>query len=173
MKARVLLQNILLVCLFSVVSIANAQSDDSTSPPANSMSQPATSMSQPTNNMPQTANSMPGEDLEKGLFKTVAEKNWQALEGMIAPGFQSINADKIRNRSEAIEYIRSLQFQNKTFSNFHVSNDASGKIMIVTYEMTYSETAGTHPESGKKVKNLSVWENNNGTWQWLAHAVIN
>ena len=146
MKFKSILQNILFVCiLFSLTSIVHAQSMNNTTM---------------------------GEQLEKQLFKSVMEKNWQAVEGMISPAFQSLNADKIRERNAIIDYVKSLQFEKYDFSDFHVTQNVSGNILVVTYEMTYAEKVDSHSESGRRVKNLSVWENNHGKWEWIAHAVI-
>lgn len=113
-----------------------------------------------------------GERLEDNLFKTVKEKNWQALEDMIAPDVQSINSDATRNREKLIAYIKSLTFKDYKLSDFTVTQNNTGNILVVTYDATYAEQVGGKPEAGKKIKNLSVWKKSNGKWQWIAHAVL-
>lgn len=113
-----------------------------------------------------------GETLEKNLFTAVADKNWQQVNELTAPAFQSINADKIRDRTEALAYIQSLDFKNYKFSDFHVTENTTDNMLIVTYKMAYAETVAAAPEAGKQVKNLSVWKKTDGKWLWVAHAVI-
>jgi hypothetical protein len=113
-----------------------------------------------------------GEQLERKLFTTVQNQDWSTLENMIGQGFQSVNADQIRDRTRGIEYMKSLRFKDYSFYNFKVTQDSTGKILIVTYEVTYSETVNQTPQAGKLTKNLSVWENINNKWMLLAHAVL-
>jgi hypothetical protein len=119
----------------------------------------------------QTADIALGQTLEKNLFNTVAQKKWLLLEDMIAPSFQSIHADKIRNREEVVNYIKSLSFKDYAFHDLHTTQP-DDKTLIVTYEMTFSAKVGQTPESGKRIKNLSVWKKFNNEWKWIAHAVI-
>ena len=114
-----------------------------------------------------------GENLERSLFKTVADQDWQSLQNMTSPEFQSLNADKIRtNVADALAYIKSLRFKSYDITDVAVTQSADGNTLVVTYYVNYKETVGGHPQAGKKTKNLSVWQKVNGQWQWVAHAVL-
>lgn len=113
-----------------------------------------------------------GENLEKNLFKIVSEKNWAAVDAIISPGFQGVHTDKTRNRAEVVAYIKSLDIKNYRFENFRVSQDPTGNIIVITYELTYNENIDHQLKSGVRTKNLSIWENVNGKWMWIAHAVF-
>ncbi len=117
-------------------------------------------------------NTAMGKKLENRLFDVVYKKDWPALEKMTAPSFQSVNSDQIRNRAQAMSYIESLKLKEYTLSNFQTTENAKGNILVVTYEVNYTEDVGSKPQAGKQTKNMSVWENHDGKWLWLAHAVL-
>jgi hypothetical protein len=114
-----------------------------------------------------------GENLERGLFQTVKDKDWTALESLVAAGFQSMHQDGPKSRSTAIDYIKSITFKYYHFSDIIVTANDAGSIIVITYKLTFSENLEmTDQEKGKYVNNLSVWSNNNGKWQWMSHSVF-
>jgi len=114
-----------------------------------------------------------GETMERGLFQTVKDKDWNTLEGLIAIGFQSMHADGPKSRSAAIDYIKSITFKYYHFSDIVVTNNDSGTILVITYKLTFSENLEmTEEEKGKYVNNLSVWQKNGERWQWMSHSVF-
>ncbi len=114
-----------------------------------------------------------GETMERGLFQTVKDKDWNTLEGLIAIGFQSMHADGPKSRSAAIDYIKSITFKYYHFSDIVVTDNDSGTILIITYKLTFSENLEmTEQEKGKYVNNLSVWQKNGEKWQWMSHSVF-
>jgi len=115
-----------------------------------------------------------GEKLEKELFETVKNKNWNSLEAMVASGFQSMHADGPKSRSVAIEYIKSITFKYYHFSDVVVTNNDAGNVIVISYKLSFSENLEmTESEKGNFVNNLSVWQSTDGTkWQWISHSVF-
>ncbi|HRE10335.1 MAG TPA: nuclear transport factor 2 family protein [Ignavibacteria bacterium] len=114
-----------------------------------------------------------GETMERGLFQTVKDKDWNTLEGLIAAGFQSMHADGPKSRSVAIDYIKSITFKYYHFSDIVVTNNDAGTNIVISYKLTFSENLEmTEEEKGKYVNNLSVWQKTGDKWQWISHSVF-
>ena len=114
-----------------------------------------------------------GEKMERGLFQTVKDKDWNTLEGLIANGFQSMHADGPKSRTVAIDYIKSITFKYYHFSDIVVTNNDAGTNIVISYKLTFSENLEmTEEEKGKFVNNLSVWQKNGDKWQWISHSVF-
>lgn len=80
-----------------------------------------------------------GENLERGLYQTVKDKDWNTLEGLVASGFQSMHEDGSKSRSAAIDYIKSITFKYYHFSDLVETNNDSGTILVITYKLSFSE----------------------------------
>ena len=114
-----------------------------------------------------------GETMERGLFQTVKDKDWNTLEGLIANGFQSMHADGPKSRTVAIDYIKSITFKYYHFSDIVVTNNDAGTNIVISYKLTFSENLEmTVEEKGKYVNNLSVWQKTGDKWQWISHSVF-
>jgi len=114
-----------------------------------------------------------GETMERGLFQTVKDKDWSALEGLIAAGFQSMHADGPKSRTVAIDYIKSITFKYYHFSDIVVTHNDAGTNIVISYKLTFSENLEmTEEEKGKYVNNLSVWQKTGDKWQWISHSVF-
>ncbi|MBZ0202778.1 MAG: nuclear transport factor 2 family protein [Ignavibacteria bacterium] len=114
-----------------------------------------------------------GEQMERSLFHTVKDKDWTKLEAMIGSGFQSMHADGPKQRTAAIDYIKSITFKYYHFSDLIVTNNEPGNIIVISYKLTFSENLEiTEQEKGKFVNNLSIWQKNGNDWQWISHSVF-
>jgi hypothetical protein len=114
-----------------------------------------------------------GEKMERGLFQTVKDKDWNTLEGLIANGFQSMHADGPKSRTVAIDYIKSITFKYYHFSDIIATSNDAGTNIVISYKLTFSENLEmTEEEKGKYVNNLSVWQKTGDKWQWISHSVF-
>ncbi len=78
----------------------------------------------------------------------------------------------MRERVQREQYIsraKALDITEYTLSNFYVT-EGSG-LFVVSYDIETSESIDGK-RIASKASRLSVWQNNHGTWQWVAHAVL-
>lgn len=115
------------------------------------------------------ADTSQGEVLEKQMWQYMSEKKWDALEQHIAPYFQVGLNEGTRSKAQYMIRAKLLNITDYTISNFHVT-EGSG-LFVVSYDLETSETI-EGKRIASKAPRLSVWQNNNGTWQWVAHAVL-
>jgi hypothetical protein len=102
-----------------------------------------------------------GEKLVRGVFAKPASAK-------LAKGFQSIHQDGARDRDSEIKTLGKLNLRNYTLSNFKVTREAN--VLVVSYTFTGREVIDGKQTSGKAAPRLSVFINQDGEWQWLAHA---
>ena len=108
-----------------------------------------------------------GEKLERQMWADFKAQKWAEVESKIAPGFQSVHQDGVRNREAEIKLIKGLNLGEYTLSNFKVAQN--GPTIIVTYTATVQEMiAGEHLD--KQSERLSVWLKTDKGWQWITHA---
>jgi hypothetical protein len=59
-----------------------------------------------------------GEKMERQMWEDIKAKNWKAVEGKIADGFQSVHPDGARDRANEISLIENLNIgQSLTILN--------------------------------------------------------
>lgn len=112
-----------------------------------------------------------GEALERQMWADMKGQNWNAVESRISQNFQSIHSDGTRDRYREIDLIRHLELGEYTLSDFKVTQTPG--TFIVTYTAAVKETIDAESLPSKPTPRLSVWQNNNGTWQWITHANFN
>lgn len=115
------------------------------------------------------ADASQGEALERKMWEYMRDHKWNDLANKTAPYFQSAFFEGAQNREQFLRVVKTSNIGDFTFSNFETT-EAPG-ILVVTYEVSVSETIGGNPISSKAVR-LSVWQKNNNEWQWIAHAVL-
>jgi hypothetical protein len=59
-----------------------------------------------------------GEKMERQIWEDIKAKNWEAVEGKIAEGFQSVHADGARDRAGEITLIKKLNVGRVALSDF-------------------------------------------------------
>lgn len=108
-----------------------------------------------------------GEKLEREVWNNIKNQEWGILEKKIDPNYQSINFNGVHNNKQQIEIFKQYHPSDFTFSNFIVNETSD--TCIVTY---YLETTASLENKRflSRSARLSVWKNNNGVWQWIAHA---
>ena len=109
-----------------------------------------------------------GEQLVRQLWADMKARNIEAIEKMIAPGFQSVHEDGSRDREAEIELIKGLDLGEYTLSDFVVTEN--GPVIVVSYFVSVEETIEGESLSTEPAARLSVWLNTNGVWQWIIHA---
>ena len=92
-----------------------------------------------------------GEKLVKELFAAMKEKNWDKLENMMHPAFQSVNHDVARNQSQEIQLLKGLNLGNYSLSKFHIT--MSEAILVVSYIGSAEELIDGKPTLPKFPKN--------------------
>ncbi len=111
-----------------------------------------------------------GEILEGQMWKSIRNHKWNDLENLIAPYFQSAFYDEILNKEQFMNQTKTLNSSDFVFSNFKVTEGPG--VLVVTYDISVSETIEGRPITSK-ANRLSVWQkNNNNNWQMIAHALL-
>lgn len=119
--------------------------------------------------LPLIADTSQGETLERQMWDFTKNRNWEEIEKHLAPDFQAVQFDGPRTKEQYMNREKSLNINEFTLSNFQVT-EGSG-LFIVTYNVATTETIEGTRLSSNAVR-LSVWQQNNNVWQWVAHAVL-
>lgn len=109
-----------------------------------------------------------GERVVRQLWSDIRDKNWTAIEAMMAPGFQSLHQDGARDRAAEMELLKGLDLGRISLDDFHSS--AAGPVLIVTYRMNIAETIDGKRLSRREAPRMSVFLKEEGRWLWIAHA---
>ena len=116
--------------------------------------------------MNQTTND--GEKMERKMWEDIKAKNWEAVEGKIAEGFQSVHVDGARDRAGEITLIKKLGVGQVALSEFKSTmNDDN---IVVTYMISAQESIDLERLPTKPESRLSVWKKGASGWQWICHA---
>ncbi len=109
-----------------------------------------------------------GERIVRQVWADVKAPNMKALETWLAPGYQSVQRDRVRNREEQIETIKKLNLGKYELSKFKVTRN--GPVLVVTYIATAPQTIKGKRISGVPARRLSVFLKTKEGWRWIAHA---
>jgi len=109
-----------------------------------------------------------GEKMEKQMWEDIKAKNWKAVEGKIAEGFQSVHADGARDRAGEISLIKNLNVGKIALSD--LKSTTNGDNIVVTYMISAQETIDLERLPTKPAARLSVWKKTQNNWQWICHA---
>jgi hypothetical protein len=116
--------------------------------------------------MNQTTND--GEKMERQMWEDIKAKNWEAVEGKIAEGFQSVHGDGARDRAGEITVIKKLDVGQVALSDF--KSTMNGDNIVVTYKISAQESIDLERLPTKPAPRLSVWKKGASGWQWICHA---
>jgi hypothetical protein len=116
--------------------------------------------------MNQTSND--GEKRERQMWEDIKAKNWEAVEGKIAEGFQSVHGDGARDRAGEITLIKKLDVGQVALSDF--KSTMNGDNIVVTYMISAQESIDLERLPTKPAPRLSVWKKGASGWQWICHA---
>ncbi len=111
-----------------------------------------------------------GEQLEKRIWKAMANTNMSWVKDHVASSFQSVHSDGARDRSGELKLIKGLNLGEYELRNFKTTQ-VDGQI-IVTYSVSVMETIAGERTSSDPAPRLSVWtwQPDDEVWQWTAHA---
>jgi hypothetical protein len=112
-----------------------------------------------------------GEKMERQMWDDIKAKNWNAVEGKIAEGFQSVHPDGARDRVNEISLIKDLKVGQVNFNDFRSTK--SDDNIVVTYMISVQETIDLERLPTKATPRLSAWKKGADGWQWICHANLN
>jgi hypothetical protein len=112
-----------------------------------------------------------GEMLERQMWEDIKTQNWDGIENHIASSFQSIHQDGARGKAEEMTLIKKLAIGDYSITDMKVTECEDA--IIVTYMIAVPETIDKQRLSINPAPRMSVWQNNSGVWQWIAHANLN
>ncbi len=108
-----------------------------------------------------------GRQLEEEMTESIRKKDWDAVTKLISPAFQSVGADRVRNRAEELAWLKGIRFTSGDRA-FRVTH--SGDVAILTYDnFHYVASSGGKPQKITS-RVLSVRRMTNAGWQWIAHS---
>lgn len=112
-------------------------------------------------------------EFEEERWTDLWSKNWDAVGKLIAPGFQSLRPDGVRDRAAELALLHKLDFKNHHPYAYRVTY--SGNVAIVTYKtLFYTKANGSDAKSTREeTMGLSVWKRTSGGWQCIAQADLN
>lgn len=106
--------------------------------------------------------------MEKQMWEEIKAKDWKAVEGKIAEGFQSVHPDGARDRTGEISLIKNLNVGQVALSDF--KSTMEGDDIVVTYMISAQETIDLERLPTRPASRLSVWKKGGNGWQWISHA---
>ena len=109
-----------------------------------------------------------GEKLVEDLFAAIKERNWDKLDNMIHPAFQSVHHDGARNRGQFIQLLKGLNLGNYSLSKFQIT--MSDCMLVVSYVVIAEELIDGKKTLSEPSCRLSVFHETNEGWKWVAHA---
>jgi hypothetical protein len=110
-----------------------------------------------------------GETLERQRWEAIKKQNWKDLDNLTAPYFQLSTFDGARTKEQFMNVAKSLNISDYTLSDFVITEGPG--VVVVTYEINLTETIRGERLTSNASR-LSVWLNDNGKWQIIAHAVL-
>lgn len=110
-----------------------------------------------------------GRQLEEEMADDIRRQNWDAVAKLVSPAFQSVRADKVRDRAGELALLKGLKFTSHAVG-FRVTY--SGDVAILTYDSYYYVPAKDGAAQRKTSRVLSVWRMTNAGWQWIARSEI-
>lgn len=109
-----------------------------------------------------------GRSLVESLYAHMKAGEIGALKAMMPEGFQSIHQDGARSRSQEVSLMKKLHMAGFKISDVAVSR--SGNALIVTYAVAAGETIGGERLSEVPAPRMSIFQETDGGWLWIAHA---
>jgi hypothetical protein len=109
-----------------------------------------------------------GEKLVTELFTAMKAKNWDKIENMIHPAFQSVHHDGARNKSQEIQLLKRLSLGSYQLSNFKIT--MSDTLLVVSYIVSAEELIDGKPTLSEPTCRLSVFHKTDDGWKWVSHA---
>ena len=108
------------------------------------------------------------EDLERLSVKLIQDKNWEALEKMLAPGCQFVSSQGACDKESAMRLMKEMHLGPVQFKDFKVT-EAEDNLIISFWiaALEYRDGKELSPEYSPR---LSVWKKMDSRWQCIAYA---
>jgi hypothetical protein len=109
-----------------------------------------------------------GEQLVRQFWEAIRTQDVEALEAILAPGFQSIHEDGGRDRSEELALCAGLDIDEYTLTDFVTTRE--GATIVVTFMASVEETlAGTRTTTDPAAR-MAVFLMTEDGWRLAAYA---
>ena len=109
-----------------------------------------------------------GQNLANLFWGDVKAKDWQSLDGHVAPEFTGIIAAGVTDHAKLMEHLRAIDLQD--FQVGDLQTRLSGGDLIVIYSVTLKGTAQGKPLPESPIRILSVWQEYNHGWILVAQS---
>jgi hypothetical protein len=109
-----------------------------------------------------------GEQLVREFWEAIRTEDVEALEAILAPGFQSIHQDGPRNRDQELALLTTIDINEYTLTDFVTTRQ--GATIVVTFMASVEETlAGTRTTTVPAAR-MAVFLMTEEGWQLVAYA---
>lgn len=108
------------------------------------------------------------EELERLSVKLIQDKNWEALEKMLAPGCQFVSSQGSCDRESAMRLMKEMHLGPVRFKDFKVTQ--AGDNLIISFWIAALEYRDAKELSPEYSPRLSVWKRIDSQWQCIAYA---
>lgn len=108
------------------------------------------------------------EELERLSVKLIQDKNWEALEKMLAPGCQFVSSQGSCDRESAMRLMKEMHLGPVKFKDFKVTQ--AGDSLIISFWIAALEYRDGKELSPEYSPRLSVWKRIDSQWQCIAYA---
>ena len=116
----------------------------------------------------QRAIELEAEKLERLSVQLIQDKNWQALDQMLAPGCQFVSSQGACDKASAIRLMKEMNLGPVKFKDFKVTE--AEDTLIVSFWIAALEYRDGKELSPDYSPRLSGWEMIDGQWQCIAYA---
>jgi len=111
------------------------------------------------------------EALERKTIALIQEKNWPALDEMLASECQFVTVKSVFGKSEAMRLMKEMHLASVRLKDFDVK--AVGDNLVVTFQMACTEHIAGEPQSHDFSPRLSVWKQSGERYVCIAYADMN
>ena len=108
------------------------------------------------------------EELERLSVKLIQDKNWEALEKMLAPGCQFVSSQGSCDKESAMRLMKEMHLGPVRFKDFKVTEAQDN--LIISFWIAALEYRDGKELSAEYSPRLSVWKKADGQWQCIAYA---
>ena len=112
-----------------------------------------------------------GEQLLHQVWTGMKKTDMEAIDTLLASGFQAVHQNGAQNREQEMALIKGLKLGDYTLNNIAITRN--GPLIVATYFVTVAETIDGERLQKKPAARLSVFLKTEGGWQWMAHANLN
>ena len=108
------------------------------------------------------------ENLERLSVKLIQDKNWEALEKMLAPGCQFVSSQGSCDKESAMRLMKEMHLGPVQFKDFKVTQAEDS--LIVSFWIAALEYRDGKELSPEYSPRLSVWKKLDSQWKCIVYA---